>query len=128
MACAVIQSAPDLATVDYDPEPTRTDLQSAKWHAQIDDILKVHPRWQGIRMDKWRYKQMFLAGLESEQRVETIPNMEGDGLLILSRSSSRLKWKDFSDLIEITYAWGARHGVVFREPATNGIEMRRETT
>jgi hypothetical protein len=44
-----------------------------------------------------------------------VPNIDGNGFINLGRSSSDLSKAEFSDLIEIIFAFGAKHGVVFAE-------------
>ena len=44
------------------------------------------------------------------------PSLDGPGVVPLGFRSSRLTKAEFSDLIELIYAFGAQQGVTFREP------------
>jgi len=45
-----------------------------------------------------------------------VPNLENNGFVNLSTSSSRLSKAQFSDLIELIYKFGAERGVEWTEP------------
>jgi hypothetical protein len=45
-----------------------------------------------------------------------VPNLDGDGFVNLGRSSSDLSKEEFSDLLALIEAWGAKHHVQFNDP------------
>ena len=49
------------------------------------------------------------AGLK---RDKIVPGIDG-GFVVLGMSTSQMDKRTFSDLIELIYAFGAQHGVVF---------------
>jgi hypothetical protein len=81
--------------------------------AMLTDIAMQVP-WddgQKLRPDDW--KIIFLAALKREMR--TVANIDGDGVVNISTSSSDLSKSEMSDLIELMYAFGAQRGVVFQD-------------
>lgn len=92
---------------------TRTDDQNAKLWPMLTDVAR-QVKWHGVRLSKEDWKLIFMAGLSKELRI--VPNLDGDGFVNLGRSSSRLSKGEFSDLIELIYAFGSREGVVWSDP------------
>ena len=93
---------------------TRTALQNAKLWPMLNDIAKQVP-WHGLTLSADDWKLILMDGLNQEMRL--VPNVEGNGFINLGRSSSRLSKAEFSDLIELIYAFGAGRGVVWSDPA-----------
>jgi len=50
------------------------------------------------------------------EKSEQIRNTGGTGFVTLGTSSSDLSRDEMTDLIEIIFAFGARHGVVWSDP------------
>lgn len=94
--------------------PKRSDEQNAKMWAMLTEVAQ-QVRWHGMKLKADDWKLIFLDGLKRELRL--VPNIDGNGFVNLGRSSSDLTKAEMSDLIELIYAFGAKHGVVFREPA-----------
>lgn len=93
---------------------TRTADQNAKLWPMLNDIAKQVP-WHGLTLSADDWKLVMLDALNREMRI--VPNVSGDGFINLGRSSSRLSKAEFSDLIELIYAFGAEKGVVWSERA-----------
>lgn len=93
--------------------PKRTTEQNDKMWAMLTDIA-TQLAWHGMRLSPDDWKLMMLDGLKRELRL--VPNINGDGFVNLGRSSSDLSVKEMTDLIELIYAFGARHGVVWSDP------------
>jgi hypothetical protein len=51
------------------------------------------------------------------QELRVVPNIDGTGFVPLGRSSSKLTVKEMTDLIELIFAFGAKHGVTFTDEA-----------
>jgi NinB protein len=103
------------------PYGTRLEIKAIKrslpqnsrlWAHLTDVALQV--KWCGevLRPDDW--KLIFLDALKRETRM--VPNLDGNGVVALGRSSSDLSKQEMSDLIELVQAFGAEHGVVFHDP------------
>ncbi len=90
----------------------RSGEQNDKLWAMLTEVATQVP-WHGIKLapDDWKF--IFLDALKRELRV--VPNIDGTGFVNLGRSSSDLSKVEMSDLFEIIHAFGANHGVVFKE-------------
>lgn len=65
--------------------------------------------WHGQRLSPEDWKLVFMAGLNQEMRL--VPNIDGNGLVNLGRSSSKLTKQEFTELIDLIEAFAAQHGV-----------------
>ena len=57
--------------------------------------------------DEW--KDVFSAALKKQK---VVPGLDG-GFVVCGQSTSRMSKREFSDLVELIYAFGAERGVVF---------------
>ncbi|MDB5501229.1 MAG: NinB family protein [Tardiphaga sp.] len=73
--------------------------------------------WHGVKLTADDWKFVFIDALKRELR--TVPNIDGNGFVNLGRSSSDLSKSEMSDLIELIHAFGAEHGVKFKDDAIN---------
>jgi hypothetical protein len=114
-AAKLISAAPDGYAVTVS-EPTRTTDQNAKLWPMLDDIAG-QTIWHGMDLSRNDWKEIFTASLK---KCRVAPNLEGNGFVVLGLSSSNLSKREFSDLIELIYAFGAERGVVWSEPNPYG--------
>ena len=112
-ACHWIAQAPAGTRIEFKAAKRTLDQNSLMWAALTDVAtqLKWHGQW--LRADDW--KLIFLDALKRELRI--VPNIDGNGFVNLGRSSSDLSKEEMSNLIELMFAFGAQHGVVFRDSA-----------
>ena len=94
-------------------EPKRTSDQNARMWAMLTDIAQ-QVKYHGVTLSTNDFKLLFLDALKQEMRL--VPNLSNTGFVSLGRSSSDLAKAEMSDVIELLFAWGAEHGVVFHEP------------
>ena len=92
----------------------RTIPQNDRMWAMLTDI-STQVTWHGIKLTPDDWKLVFLDALKREMRM--VPNIDGTGFVNLGRSSSDLSKDEMTDLIEIIFAFGAKHGVTFNDPA-----------
>lgn len=92
--------------------PKRSIPQNEKMWAVLGEIAEQVP-YHGLHLSPEDFKILFLDGLHRESRV--VPNLDNNGFVQLGRSSSALSRQEMSDLIEIATAFGAEHGVAFKE-------------
>lgn len=111
-ACREIQSAPDGHVVTLS-EPTRNLEQNAKMWAMLADIEK-QTTWHGMKLNAEEWKDLLSAGLVQSK---VVPNMEGNGFVILGQRTSKLTKSQFAALIELISAFGAERGVVWSDSA-----------
>lgn len=93
-------------------EMTRTLEQNAKLWPMLADVRKVKPENRQHTDETW--KALFMHSLGHQQLFERA--LDDRGVVPLGFRSSQLSKRDFSDLIECIYEFGARHGVRWSEP------------
>ncbi len=67
----------------------------------------------GLKLTTEDWKLIFIDALKRENRIA--PNLEGTGFVSLGRSTSDLSKEEMTDMIELILAFGAKHGVVFKD-------------
>ena len=106
-ACREILAAPEGYVVTL-AEPTRTlDQNSLLWPLLTDVSKQVD--WYGNKLTADEWKDVFSASLK---RQKVVPGLDG-GFVVCGQSTSRMSKREFSDLVELIYAFGAERGVVF---------------
>jgi hypothetical protein len=108
------------ARVDVDA--LRTAEQNARMWAMLTDISR-QVQWpvdgEIQWLDKEDWKHIISAGLKRHQRIAR--GIEG-GFVILGQHTKKMKKKDFADMIELMFAFGAEHGVKWSDPTEPPIE------
>jgi hypothetical protein len=93
-------------------EPTRNSDQNSLLWALLTDVSQ-QVEWYGKRLTPEDWKHVFSASL---RKLTVVPNLDGSGFVALGMSTSRLSKREFSDLIELIYAFGAEREVAWSEP------------
>ena len=91
---------------------TRTDGQNRKLWPMLADLQRQVPEMASYSADD--IKLRFLNALGVEMRF--LPALEGAGAFPVGLRSSTLTVEQFSGLIELLYAYGAKMGVVWSDP------------
>lgn len=91
---------------------TRTDEQNRKLWPMLADLQRQVPEMTPYSADD--IKLRFLNALGVEMRF--LPALEGAGAFPVGLRSSTLTVEQFSGLIELLYAYGAKMGVVWSDP------------
>ena len=93
-------------------EPTRTLDQNAALHAALSDIAR-QIEWHGERMDIEDWKRLLTAAWARAERqpVKLVPALDGHGVDVLYRRTSRMTKKEVSSLLDYLHAWGSEMGV-----------------
>lgn len=99
-----------LGTVITFSKPKRSVEQNAMLWALLTDIAQQLP-WHGLKLSASDYKDLLTAGLKRELRQ--VPNVDGDGIVLLGARTSEMTVPEMADLLEMVMAFGAQHGVVF---------------
>ena len=106
-ACREILAAPEGYVVTL-AEPTRTlDQNSLLWPLLTEVSKQVD--WYGNKLTADEWKDVFSAALKKQK---VVPGLDG-GFVVCGQSTSRMSKREFSDLVELIYAFGAGRGVVF---------------
>lgn len=92
-------------------EPTRSLDQNAKLWPMLQDVAQ-QVEWYGSRLTKEEWKDVFSASLKKQKAV---PGIDG-GFVVCGQSTSKMSKREFSDLVELIYAFGAGRGVEWSEP------------
>ena len=98
-------------------EATRTLEQNSLLWPLLTEISR-QAKWHNLKMDNDSWKAVFVTEIKARYNEETklIPNYRGTGFIDVSGASSRvLPKRQFSDLIELIYSFGAENGVKFNE-------------
>ena len=107
-------------------EDGRTASQNSKLWPMLGDIAQqvvwpVNGRIGLISKEDW--KDILSAELKHEQRIAQ--GISG-GFVMLGLRTSKMKKREFADLIEVIYAFGSSHGVVWSEKANSAYQLYRE--
>lgn len=95
----------------------RTNEQNAKMWAMLHDIARCEPEDRQWTPDTWKAAFMHALGHE----VQFGEGLDGSGPFPVGFRSSQLGVGQMSDLIEVMYEYGARHGVTWRETSKSGF-------
>ena len=112
LAHQLVDRAPPKAVLNI-REATRTGEQNAKLWAMLSDVSRARPGGRIATPDVW--KALFMHSLDHAQRFEEA--LDGRGMVPVGFRSSRLTKAQMSDLIELIYAYGSEHGLVWSDEA-----------
>lgn len=110
-AAAFIKDAPAGYVVTVS-EPTRTLEQNALLWPLLDTLAK-QVEWHGQYLSSEDWKDLLTASLRKQRAV---PGIDG-GFVVFGERTRTYTKAQFSELIELIYAFGAQHGVEFEERA-----------
>lgn len=108
-ASHAVLNAPEGYVVEIKP-PTRNLEQNALLWSLLGELSKQLP-WHGQKLSPEDYKDLLTASLR-KQRVS--PGIDG-GFVVFGDRTSKYSKAEFSDLIELIYAFGTQNGVVFSQ-------------
>ncbi len=106
-ALVAVRQAPDGCRVTISSEK-RNLLQNKRLWATLEEIAKQH-KHNGLTLTPEDYKVLFMDALWRETRM--VPNLDGNGMVALGRSSSSLTKAEMNDLLTLMEAWCAQNGV-----------------
>ncbi|MEY2875254.1 MAG: hypothetical protein RLZZ373_2625 [Pseudomonadota bacterium] len=93
-------------------DQTRSLEQNAKLHALLTDISRS-VEWAGKKrsVDVWK-RLVTAAWLRARgESIEVLPALDGHGVDIVWRPTSKLSVAECSELLEWTIAWAAQAGI-----------------
>ncbi|EOU9561542.1 recombination protein NinB [Cronobacter dublinensis] len=103
-------------------EKTRSVEQSKRLWATLRDVSE-QVVWHGMKLDSEDWKHIFTAALKGQRSA---PGING-GFVVLGQSTSKMRVGEFSELLELIYAFGAERGVSWSEGAQEAIEWSKRT-
>jgi hypothetical protein len=83
-------------------EPTRSLDQNAKLWPMLADISQ-QVDWYGQHLTDGEWKDVFTAALKKQK---VVPGLDG-GFVVCGGSTSKMTKREFSELIELMYAFGS---------------------
>ncbi len=98
-------------------EPKRSLPQNDRMWAMLTDVSR-QVMLNGVKLSPDDWKLVFLDALGRELRM--VPNLDGTGFVNLGRSSSDLSKAEMTGMIELIFAYGAQHGVIFLDGQETG--------
>lgn len=102
----------------------RTVLQNKKMWPMLTDISQ-QVLWDGETMTPAEWKDWITAGLRQQRMVR---GMEARTIVFVGRSTREMGKAEFSELIELMYAFGTARDVAWSENSKNNFaELRRAT-
>ena len=114
-AARCLQEAPADAVVSI-TKPTRTNAQNAKLWAMLEDVSRAQVEERNWTRETWKAAFMQLLG----HQVQFAEGLDGTGPFPVGFRSSHLNVAQMSDLIEVIYEFGTRHGVEWKETRRSG--------
>lgn len=109
LATRWVNAVPIGARIEF-KKPRRSLPQNDRMWAMLTDLATQVP-YNGLRLTPDDFKLIFLDALKREVRM--VPNLDGNGMVSLGRSSSDLSVEEMSDMFLLMEKFGAEHGVVF---------------
>ena len=102
-----------LGRITWKPLKSTRSLQAnACMWASLTDISR-QVVWHGHKLEPSEWKDLLSAGLKAQK---VVPNIDGNGFVVLGARTSRMSIKEMSDMIELCFAFGAQNGVKFSAP------------
>ena len=110
-ACRHVLAAPEGYIVDIKPATRSLEQNDLMWALLAD--LANQTDWHGIKLSADEFKDLLSAGLV---KAKVVPNLTGDGFVILGQRTSKMTKRQMGDLLDLIYAFGTERGVKFSEP------------
>lgn len=110
-AMRAVKRAPEGYRVTFQ-EPKRSDEQNRRLWAMLGEIADQVEYW-GEKLDAESWKEIFTAALKPELKV--VPSLDGKGIVQIGLRTSKMSVAEMSDLLALIEAYGATHGVVFKD-------------
>ena len=101
-------------------EPNRTLEQNALLWPLLADIA-AQVVWYGEKLTDENWKDVFSASLRKQK---VVPGIDG-GFVVCGQRTSKMGKQEFSDLLELIFAFGANHDVVWSEPELRGLQTEK---
>ena len=92
-------------------EKTRSLEQNSMLWALLTDVSR-QVDWYGRKLSPENWKNVFSAALKKQ---DVVPNIDGDGFVVLGQSTSKMGKKEFGDMIELIQSFGEQRGVVWSD-------------
>ena len=99
-------------------EDTRSLAQNRMLWACLHDVSE-QVVWHGRRLAPESWKHLFSASLNGQ---EAVPNLAGNGFVVLGKSTSKMRVSEMRDLITLIHSFGIEHDVRFSDESARAAE------
>ncbi|MBJ9866279.1 recombination protein NinB [Citrobacter amalonaticus] len=99
---------------------TRSLQQNKMLWSCLGDVSR-QVNWHGRWLDAESWKCIFTAALKKQ---DVVPNLNGDGFVVLGQSTSKMRVGEFGELLELIQAFGTEHGVKWSDEARLALEWK----
>jgi hypothetical protein len=102
----------EVGTVVTFRKKSRSSEQSAKMWAMLHEVAD-QVEWYGAKLEAEDWKDMATASL---RHARVVPGIDRGTYVPLGMHTSTMTIEEMTNLIEFLYAFGAEHGVIFKDP------------
>lgn len=94
----------------------RSTEQNAKLHALLSDIAE-QKEWAGRKWEVEDWKRLLVGAFDRANGGQTkiAPAIDGQGIEVIYRHTSKMSKPEMSELIEYATAWAVEQGVVLND-------------
>lgn len=110
-AIQAVKDAPEGHCVVIKPANRSLEQNALMW--PLLQELSENVDWHGNKLSDEEWKDVLSASLK-QQKV--VPGIDG-GFVVLGQRTSQMTKKDFSELLELIYAFGAQQGIDWKVAA-----------
>ena len=104
------RNVPAGTTVEFRAARRSLDQNKLLW-SLLTQVSK-HVVWYGVKLTSEDWKDVLTASL---RRTRVVPGIDAGTFVPLGMRTSQMTKEEMSELVELVYAFGAEHGVPFRE-------------
>ena len=98
------------ATVEFSTDRRSLD-QNAKLWAMLSEVAQ-QVEWYGQKLTSQDWKDVLTASL---RKARVVPGIDAGTFVVLGLHTSKMTKDEFAQLLSLIEAFGAEHGVVFRD-------------
>lgn len=100
--------------IEAKPATRNLEQNALLWSLLTEVSRQVN--WYGNKLTEWEWKDVFTASLK---KAKVVPGIEQGSFVVCGQSTSKMSKADFSELIELIYAFGAEHGVTWNQTTSS---------
>ena len=95
----------------------RSTEKNAHLHAVLQQVAE-QKQWAGQWLDIEAWKRLMVAAFEREKghQVAVYPAIDGHGIDVVYRRTSRMSQEEIRELIMFAESWAIDNGVILKEP------------
>ncbi len=106
----LVYDSPLMSRVELKAPARSLDQNSLLWQRLTE--VSTHVVWHGQKLDPTDWKDMFTASL---RKARVVPGIDPGSFVLLGLHTSDMSKAEMTMLLDLIDAFGAEHGVVFRD-------------